>query len=178
MQNSAMVSMQSPLRQRIVSLANRFVDEILAEITSSIADHFGRRAIPLPPIATRGGGRRTADELEEMQGRILELVGKNESGLRAEKLRAELGVSRAALARPLARLLSDGRLRKTGEKRRTTYYPGKNGHAAGAAETASRGAKPKSKRKKKAPATAAEKRTAGAAEKRAAAAAEKAGGEG
>jgi hypothetical protein len=140
--------MDAPLRQRIVSLANRFADEIIAAITSSLADHFGRRAAPLPPIL-RPGARRTSGELEQVSGRILELVGRHHDGLRAEKLRAELGVSRAALARPLARLLGDGRLRKTGEKRRTTYFVARNGHpAAAAAEPAAKAGRPRPKRRK------------------------------
>ena len=57
-----------------------------------------------------------------MIDRIVSVVGKAASGLRAEQIRAALGVEAKELPRPLADAVSAGRLTKTGQKRATTYF--------------------------------------------------------
>ncbi len=53
---------------------------------------------------------------------ISALLARHPEGLRAEQIRAELGVQAKELPRPLADGLTEGRLSKTGQKRATTYF--------------------------------------------------------
>jgi|HubBroStandDraft_2_1064218.scaffolds.fasta_scaffold454378_1 hypothetical protein len=87
----------------------------------------------------KGGrlGRRSAGALERVVGRIVDLLSKNSKGLRAEQIRAELGLSAKELPRPIAKALESKRIRKTGQKRATTYFTG----GGGAAKPAARGGK-------------------------------------
>ena len=61
---------------------------------------------------------------------IVDALQKSASGLRAEQLRATLGVEAKELPRPLAEAVSTGRITKTGQKRATTYFVGGGGAAA------------------------------------------------
>jgi hypothetical protein len=135
------------------------LEEILAETEGA-----GRRGRGRPPkgAATReaapaGGGarrsagrkkggrlgRRSAGALGRVVDRIVELLSKNPKGLRAEQIRAELGLSAKELPRPIAKALEAKRIRKTGQKRATTYFTGGGG---GAAKPAARGKKKKAGR--------------------------------
>lgn len=62
---------------------------------------------------------------------IVALLGKNPEGLRAEQIRDALGVQAKELPRPLADALTEGRIKKTGQKRATTYFVGDGSSAAG-----------------------------------------------
>ena len=76
--------------------------------------------------------RRSAGDISKLTEKIVSLVAGNATGLRAEQIRAELGVPKAAIAKPIADALASGRLTKKGEKRATTYFAGgaKSGGAA------------------------------------------------
>ena len=64
---------------------------------------------------------------------IVELLGKNAGGLRAEQIRDALGVEAKELPRPLADALEAGRVTKSGQKRATTYFAGGGGGASAGA---------------------------------------------
>jgi len=64
--------------------------------------------------ASAGGGHKTAQA-------VAALLGKHKEGLRADQLRAELGVARPVLLRALAEGLASGTLKKHGQKRGTVY---------------------------------------------------------
>jgi hypothetical protein len=49
-------------------------------------------------------------------------VKKNPKGLRAEQIRAELGIDKREWMRPLEAALGSKKLTKKGEKRATTYF--------------------------------------------------------
>jgi hypothetical protein len=53
---------------------------------------------------------------------IATLLASHPEGLRAEQIRAALGVEAKELPRPLADALAAGRVTKTGQKRATTYF--------------------------------------------------------
>ena len=133
------------LRERINSLAARFADEVIAAVSESVDER----------LAADGGGslsfgrktgrvvRRTADALAEVGERILAALTHEPKGIRSEDLRAAVGLSRAEMFRPIGMLLAAGRIRKTGQKRRTTYFV--EGGAAGSTGRSSkkRAAKPR-----------------------------------
>ena len=78
---------------------------------------------------------------------IVDVLARNASGLRAEQIRAALGVEAKELPRPLAEALSAGRVTKTGQKRATTYFSSGGGGGVGAPKR--RGRKPGSGKKKR-----------------------------
>jgi hypothetical protein len=53
---------------------------------------------------------------------IVELLGKHAEGLRAEQIREALGCQAKELPRPLTDALTAGRIKKSGQKRATTYF--------------------------------------------------------
>ena len=68
--------------------------------------------------------RRSAGQLDRVVDRIVELVARHPRGLRAEQIRAQLGLSAREMPRPITMALAAGRISKTGEKRATTYHAG------------------------------------------------------
>jgi hypothetical protein len=52
-------------------------------------------------------------------------VAKHGKGIRGEQLRKELGIAKNQWMKPLEMALASKKLRKTGEKRATTYFPAK-----------------------------------------------------
>jgi len=96
---------------------------------SSSAPHTPRAAAPR---AARGGRRhrRSTADIAKVAGQIAALLAKHKGGLRAEQIRAELGISKPELLGPIAEGLESGRLKKRGQKRATTYFVGGGGLVA------------------------------------------------
>lgn len=141
----------SDLKKTIEDLAADFAVSIIGALRTASIDELtalggtgGRAARPVgrPPAAApelggrrrgRGGrlGRRSASDIGRMVEDIVALLGKNPEGLRAEQIRDALGVQAKELPRPLADALTEGRIKKTGQKRATTYFVGDGSSAAG-----------------------------------------------
>ncbi len=161
--------MTASLRDTIQQLAAGFAAGVLDAIRGSslediLAETQGRRRGPgrppknsvftaaAPEVASarrsagrrkgRRLGRRSAGALERVVDRIVELLSKNSRGLRAEQIRASLGLSAKELPRPIAKALAARRIRKVGQKRATTYFAG----GAGAAKPVARSGKTGKKR--------------------------------
>jgi len=130
------------------------LEEILAEASGGVRrgpgrprkNSFGLASAPGGRGAGRSGrgsqgrlGRRSAGALERVVERIVELLSKSSKGLRAEQIRAALGLSAKELPRPIAMALAAKRIRKVGQKRATTYFTG----GAGPANPAAGGGKKK-----------------------------------
>jgi hypothetical protein len=145
--------MSTQLRSTIEQLADAFVSGVLAAMRKApleeILDQTGRSvakaaaratgpraAAPAAPKAKSKTGRlarRSPEELSKVLDDIVALLQKNPEGLRAEQIRDQLNLISKELPRPLADGVAAGRLRKTGEKRATTYFAtGKGGGASGA----------------------------------------------
>jgi CRP-like cAMP-binding protein len=109
------------------------LEDILRETSQGHAAHSGgRRAHPGVEHAAaspkRGGRRlrrRSAKDITAVVGRIVSLVHAHKKGLRAEEIRAKLGIDRRELPRPLAEALKKKLVSKRGKKRATTYFSGK-----------------------------------------------------
>jgi hypothetical protein len=94
--------------------------------TSGAARRAVSKATQAPaPKASRTNGRlarRSAEEIQEMLGKVVTLVKKHKSGLRAEEIRTNLGM----LAKEMPRILKEGvatkKLSSKGQKRATTYF--------------------------------------------------------
>lgn len=135
-----MSTLRSQLDALAASFANAIVDAIrgasLHELVASdehSAPAFRAAGAPLPPISagrslpatktTRTGRlkRRNSDDIGQVLDQIVALVKSSRDGLRAEQIRAELGLQSKELPRVLKAGLSAKRLRKTGQKRATVY---------------------------------------------------------
>ncbi|HEX2687404.1 MAG TPA: hypothetical protein VHN14_12345 [Kofleriaceae bacterium] len=70
------------------------------------------------------GAKRTAEDLEALSTKFVSFV-KAHPGLRIEQINKELGTTTKDLALPIRKLVSDGVISAKGQKRSTTYFPGK-----------------------------------------------------
>jgi uncharacterized Zn finger protein len=83
-----------------------------------------RRVRPSAQVISHAGsleGRSSAD-VGELVDRMVELLRGSKTGLRAEQIRAGLGVGAQDLPRPIAAALKGKRVKKQGQKRATTYF--------------------------------------------------------
>jgi hypothetical protein len=70
------------------------------------------------------GAKRSAADLEMLSEKFATFVKAN-PGLRIEQINKELGTTTKDLALPIRKLIADGKLTAKGQKRSTTYFPGK-----------------------------------------------------
>jgi hypothetical protein len=135
------------LKNTISSLAESFASEILAALRTASLDDLtalagggaaagARRRPGRPPKAAaaapaaagtkvprvKKGGRRSAGDIEKVASAIVGAVKGAKSGLRSEQIQKALGLSKKDTQRPIAWALEKKLLRKTGEKRGTTYF--------------------------------------------------------
>jgi CRP-like cAMP-binding protein len=132
----------STLHQTINSLAAEFahsllkairgasLSDILTETAPGHSAHGGRRAATAAPSSRKRGGhrrlrRRSVKDISAMVTRIVSLLHTHKNGLRAEDIRAKLGIDRRELPRPLNEALHKKLVSKKGRKRATTYFAGK-----------------------------------------------------
>ncbi len=113
-------------------------------VASSPPDRSSRSAAA--PRAARPGRsarsgrlqRRSASDIGDAIEQIVGLLAAHPKGLRAEQIRASLGLSARELPRPIAQALSLKQISKTGQKRATTYYAKGGGGAPAAGGKAGR----------------------------------------
>ena len=75
--------------------------------------------------AARKGGRlarRSPSDIEHVIGLIVSALGRAKTGMRSEQLQKALKLSKKEIVRPLSEALGAKKIRKTGEKRATTYF--------------------------------------------------------
>jgi hypothetical protein len=70
------------------------------------------------------GAKRSAADLEHLSEQFATFVKAN-PGLRIEQINKELGTTTKDLALPIRKLIADGKISAKGQKRSTTYFPGK-----------------------------------------------------
>jgi hypothetical protein len=82
--------------------------------------------------ATANGrrGRRSSEELAEISTKVLDQL-RATPGQRLEQLGQALGTPTSVLKRPVARLVADGKLRTTGQRRGMRYFTGAGRRAGG-----------------------------------------------
>jgi hypothetical protein len=90
-------------------------------------------AVAVPAIASVGrvgrprggpGAKRSSEDLEALCQRVASFVKAN-PGLRVEQINKEIGTTTKDLALPIRKLLADGMITSKGQKRSTTYFPGR-----------------------------------------------------
>jgi hypothetical protein len=70
------------------------------------------------------GAKRTAEDLAALSSQFAAFV-KSHPGLRIEQINKELGTTTKDLALPIRKLVSEGMISAKGNKRSTTYFPGR-----------------------------------------------------
>jgi hypothetical protein len=131
---------------------NRVVQSFVAQISElarraaidTLESAFGGRAprgasaavAALPALAGSGGtgrvgrppggrgAKRSSEDLEALSQRIASFI-KAHPGLRIEQINQELGTTTKSVALPIRKLLADNVITSKGQKRSTTYYPGR-----------------------------------------------------
>jgi hypothetical protein len=117
---------------QITELARRAA---LNTLEATFASHgAGRAAIaaPLRAAVSAGAGRprggrgakRRPEDLEALCNQFASFV-KSHPGLRIEQINKELGTSTKELALPIRKLIAESRITAKGQKRSTTYFPGR-----------------------------------------------------
>jgi hypothetical protein len=80
-------------------------------------------AKPAPkPAPSATNGRRTVSELDAAADRVQKLLSSRTGGMRIEEINKQLGTSTKELMRPIKKLLASNAIRKSGERRSTTYF--------------------------------------------------------
>lgn len=157
------------LRSQIATATESFVESITSIIISSVhgmsLDELSALGTALPGAPARGRavgatkpvkkagktgrlGRRSEEDIAAVVGEIVTLLKKNPGGMRAEDIRVALELQAKELPRPLADAISSKQIKKTGEKRATTYFVGAK--AGGASKPAKKAAAKKSAKPAKA----------------------------
>jgi hypothetical protein len=136
----------STLKASIESLAAEFATGVLAAIRGASLDEIlggagtvrrgpGRprksvRSVGAAPGAAasrrvRGGKRlrRSAKDITATAAQIAAHVAKHPKGIRGEQVRKDLGIAKNHWMKPLGMALASKKIRKTGEKRATLYFP-------------------------------------------------------
>lgn len=128
------------LRSALDRLASEFAASVLAAIRSAsldelVADGGGTRGGAGRPPKARAKGevkparvarsgrlkRRSPEDIAEALDQIVALVKKHKDGLRAEEIRANLGMEAKEMPRVLKEGLAKRKLKAKGQKRATTY---------------------------------------------------------
>lgn len=129
----------STLKSRLDSLASTFatevvraiqgasLEELLGEIggaKGTAARQNGILATTAKPKAKSSGrlSRRSPEDIASTLTRIVALVKRHKEGLRAEQIRAELGMEAKEMPRVLKEGLAKKALKSKGHKRATTYF--------------------------------------------------------
>jgi hypothetical protein len=98
------------------------LEELLEETGSAARARLGAGAVAAGRKKGARLGRRSADDIAAVVDRIVDLLGRNPEGLRAEQIRSELGLLPKELPRPIADALAEKRISKHGQRRATTYF--------------------------------------------------------
>lgn len=106
----------------ITDLARRAAVQLVESTFGTTAGTPGAPSAASDTPSTRG--KRTAEDLDALCDKFASFVAAN-PGLRIEQINKKLGTKTKNLALPIRKLLASGRVKSKGQKRSTTYFPGK-----------------------------------------------------
>ena len=81
-----------------------------------------KAAKPAKAKAGEKRNRRSANDLDKVGGEVIKLLGGAKRAMRVEEINKQLGTSTRELMRPIQKLLSQNKIKKSGERRATSYY--------------------------------------------------------
>lgn len=104
-----------------------FVAEINAGLDQLKPAGSGKRArvvlvTAAAPIPASQSSRRTVDELVLAGKQVVKLLQQRGTGMRIEQINRALGTDTRQLMRPIKMLLQEKKIKKTGQRRSTTYF--------------------------------------------------------
>ena len=108
---------------QVANMARKAAMETLESALTGNKPVAGARSTA-PRGARAKGAKRAADEIEGLQARAVEHI-KSNPGQRVEQINRALGTTTKDLALPLKKLIGEGVIRSEGERRATTYFPGR-----------------------------------------------------
>lgn len=110
------------LKDTLRTLADDFVNGVLGAVRAASLDELSALG---QPGTTRTGRklRRSSGDVEKLSDRVVELIASSGGNVAVSDLAKALDVAKSELGRPIAVAVKSGRIRQTGEKRRTRYHP-------------------------------------------------------
>lgn len=126
--------MSDNLEDILAEFANRIRavvrQEMIAAITGGHEVGNGKRRPGRPPgkipaaptTRRRKGAKRDPKELEALVGKLASAI-KSKPGLRIEEIGRALGIATKELALPAKKLLAEKKIKTTGNRRSTKYFP-------------------------------------------------------
>jgi predicted HTH transcriptional regulator len=114
--------MTPKIQEALDQLIQAIQEETVASFTSLLkGGQVGNgRSISRAPKARPKGGKRTAEDLEQLKNTIVAAIKKT-PGVRSEELAKSLGTSTKELQLPMLQLRQDGVIRMKGQKRAAQY---------------------------------------------------------
>src|SRR5438552_2112643 len=118
------------IEARLRDLTHGFVRDLLQAFRETFAAVVGGDEMPngrsAAPRGRKGrGGRRTPEETAQLARRVAAYVNSQPKGVRVDAIGKQLGMTTAELMLPIAKALSSRQITRTGQRRATTYLPGK-----------------------------------------------------
>lgn len=131
--------MNGRLEQRLQSITDGFVGELIslfrglvdstldARVVVSAAKGRGAGKVAKAARTSSGGsgkgGRRSPAETVALARKVAAFIARHPKGIRVEALGKAIGMKTAQLMLPIKKALAQKLIKRTGEKRATTYFP-------------------------------------------------------
>jgi hypothetical protein len=125
------------LQSQLHDMASSFVEAVLQAVRSVPLQELQRSAstnarnetvgapVGAPNRRSRSSrrlARRSSEDIEKQLARVVTLVKAQKAGLRAEQIRAKLGMQSKEMPRVLKEGLTNKALKSKGQRRATTYF--------------------------------------------------------
>ena len=135
--------MNGRLEQRLQSITDGFVGELISLFRGLVDSTLDARVVVSPakgrgtakagkaaPARTSSGGsgsgaggRRSPAETVALARKVAAFIARHPKGIRVEALGKAIGMKTAQLMLPIKKALAQKLIKRTGEKRATTYFP-------------------------------------------------------
>ena len=116
---------RTALRRELRRLTREFADQLCETLEEhGVFEALAQRRQPEPPAgseATEPRVRRSDEDLEAVCRRVLKTLRAERASMAISAIAAQLGTTPREISHPLALLVAQGKITKTGERRGTRY---------------------------------------------------------